>query len=230
MCATSLNAREKKIAIEAWLLAKRSHDTLSSAWAASKEKVRLAENDDEAKEYWAKFEGVRAQYALIDKIAQQKEQLARKWRPSKVINIDDDEEDSARGYNDATESSPEAVEIRNIHPQKSVQTSDDMSTGFQASTSALLRLGLDKTVGLDAISGSASSVSGHRKKQGTKRRAEEIEDDPLSIKKTSSKQVCSAATNKRATAETSWEPEKPASPRKVFMRIPDQKKRQKSLD
>ncbi|KAF4815595.1 hypothetical protein CGCSCA5_v006989 [Colletotrichum siamense] len=209
MCATSLNAREKKIAIEAWVLAKRSHDTLSSAWAASKEKVRLAKNDDdaEAKEYWAKFEGVRAQYTLIDNIVQQKEQLARKWRSPEVIYINDDEEDSARGdaarEKDETESSPEAVEIRNIRPQKSVQTSDDMSAGFQASTSALLRLGLDKIVGLDAISGPASSVSGHRKKRGTKRRAEEIEDDPLSVKKTSSKQVCSATTNKRATAQTS---------------------------
>ncbi|KAJ0287347.1 hypothetical protein COL940_002558 [Colletotrichum noveboracense] len=208
MCATSLNAREKKIAIEAWLLAKRSHDTLSSAWAASKEKVQLAENDDEAKEYWAKFEGVRAQYALIDKIAQQKEQLAQKWRPSKVIYIDDDEEDSARGYNDATESSPEAVEIRNMNPQKSMQTSDEMSVGRKTYPSAIPQLSLDELLR------STVSIRRHRKKQGTKRRAEEIEDDPLSIKKTSSKQ----------------EPEKPASPRKVFMRIPDQKKRQKSLD
>ncbi|KAI8225594.1 hypothetical protein K4K54_004433 [Colletotrichum sp. SAR 10_86] len=114
-CATSLNAREKEIAIEAWFLAKKSHDALSSAWAVTKEKVQLAENDDEAKEYWAKFEGVRAQYALIDKIAQQKEQLAQKWRPSKVIYVDDDEEDPAREdaarENGETESSPEAVEI-----------------------------------------------------------------------------------------------------------------------
>ncbi|KAI8278174.1 hypothetical protein K4K59_009293 [Colletotrichum sp. SAR11_240] len=236
MCAASLNAREKEIAIEAWLLAKKSHDALTSAWTASKEKVRLAENDVGASEYWAKFEGVRAQYALIDKIAQQKEQLARKWRTPEVICIEDDEY-SARGdsarENDTTESCPEAVDIRNIHPQKSVQTSDDMSAGFQVSTSALLQLGLDKIVCLDAILGSTGSVRGHRKKQGTKRRAGEIEDDPFSVKKTSSKhskQVCSATTNKRATAQTSQEPEKPASPRKVFMRIPDQKKRQKSLD
>ncbi|KAI8276413.1 hypothetical protein K4K60_007772 [Colletotrichum sp. SAR11_57] len=212
MCATSLNAREKKIAIEAWLLAKRSHDTLSSAWAASKEKVQLAENDDEAKEYWAKFEGVRAQYALIDKIAQQKEQLARKWRPAEVINIDADVGDSSRGdgaRDKATEeASTEAVEVRNIDQQKPVQTSDDISAGFQASTADLLQLGLDE------ILGSPVSVRGRRRKQGIKRRAEEIEDDPLSVKKTSSKQ----------------EPEKPASPKKVFMRIPDQKKRQKSLD
>ncbi|KAF0324287.1 hypothetical protein GQ607_008461 [Colletotrichum asianum] len=230
MCATSLNAREKEIAIEAWLLAKTSHDALTSAWTASKEKVRLAENDVGASEYWAKFEGVRAQYALIDKIAQQKEQLARKWRPPEVICIEDDEY-SARGdsarENDTTESCPEAVEIRNIHPQKSVQTSDDMSAGIQISTSALLNSSLD------AILGSTVSVRGRRKKQGTKRRAEEIEDDPLSVKKTSSKhskQVCSSTTNKRATTQTSQGPEKPASPRRVFMRIPDQKKRQKSLD
>ncbi|KAK1844904.1 hypothetical protein CCHR01_12467 [Colletotrichum chrysophilum] len=196
-CATSLNAREKDIAIEAWLLAEKSHNALTSAWTASKEKVRLAENDDESKEYWAKFEGVRAQYALIDKIAQQKEQLARKWRPSKVIYIDDDEEDSARGYNDATESPPEAVEIRNIHTQKSVQTSDDMSAGCKTSTSAIPQLSLDELLR------STVSIRGHRKKQGTKRRAEGIEDDPLSVKKTSSKQVCSATTNKRATAQPS---------------------------
>ncbi|EQB56764.1 hypothetical protein CGLO_03221 [Colletotrichum gloeosporioides Cg-14] len=185
ICATSLNAREKEIAIEAWLLAKRSHDALSSAWTASKEKIRLAENDAEANKYWARFESVRAQYALIDKIAQQKEQLARKWKPPEVIYIDDDEEDSARGDaardDDATVSSPEAVEIRSMNPQKSVQTSDDMSAGFQASTSALLQLGLDKIVGLDAILGPTGSVRGHQKKQGTKRRAEEIEDDPLNI-------------------------------------------------
>ncbi|KAF5492782.1 hypothetical protein CGCF413_v010387 [Colletotrichum fructicola] len=151
MCATSLNAREKKIVIEAWLLAKRSHDTLSSAWAASKEKVQLAENDDEAKEYWAKFEGVRAQYALIDKIAQQKEQLARKWRPAEVINIDADVGDSSRGdgaRDKATEeASTEAVEVRNIDQQKPVQTSDDISAGFQASTADLLQLGLDEILG-----------------------------------------------------------------------------------
>ncbi|KAF4814029.1 hypothetical protein CGCTS75_v013567 [Colletotrichum tropicale] len=228
MCATSLNAREKEIAIEAWLLAKKSHDALTSAWTASKEKVRLAENDVGASEYWAKFEGVRAQYALIDKIAQQKEQLARKWRPPEVICIEDDVEYSARGdaarENDATESCPKAVEIRNTHSQKSVQTSDDMSAGFQASTSALLNSSLD------AILGSTVSIRGRRKKQGIKRRAEEIEDEPLSVKKTSSKQVCSATTKKRATAQTSQEPEKPASSRKVFMRIPDRNKRQKSLD
>ncbi|KAJ3961850.1 hypothetical protein N0V92_001413 [Colletotrichum tropicale] len=168
MCATSLDSRETEIEIEAWLLAKRSHDALTSAWTASKEKVRLAKNDAEANEYWTKFEGVRAQYALIDKVAQQKEQLARKWRPAEVINIDDDKGDSARGDGARDkakeEASTEAVEIRNMNPQKSVQTSDDMSAGFKA-------------VDLSFAA-----------------------------------------------------PEKPASPKKVFMRIPDQKKRQKSLD
>ncbi|KAF5494435.1 hypothetical protein CGCS363_v010101 [Colletotrichum siamense] len=228
MCATSLDSREREIAIEAWLLAKRSHDALTSAWTASKEKVRLAKNAAEANEYWAKFEGVRAQYALIDKVAQQKEQLARKWRPAEVINIDDDKGDSARGdgaRDKATEeASTEAVEIRNMNPQKPLRTSDDISAGCKTSTSAIPQLSLDELLR------STVSIRGHRKKQGTKRRAEEIEDNPLSVKKTSSKQVCSAATNKQATAQTSHEPEKPASPRKVFMRIPDQKKRQKSLD
>ncbi|KAJ4999144.1 hypothetical protein K4K48_004517 [Colletotrichum sp. SAR 10_66] len=204
ICATSLNAREKEVAIEAWLLAKKSHGDLTSAWTASKEKVRLAENDAEADEYWTKFESVRAQYALIDKVAQQKEQLARKWRPAEVINIDDDKGDSARGdgaRDKATEeASTEAVEIRNMNPQKPVRTSDDISAGCKTSTSAIPQLSLDELLR------STVSVRGHRKKQGTKRRAEEIEDDPLS------------------------EPEKPASPKKWFMRIPDQKKRQKSLD
>ncbi|KAK2728146.1 hypothetical protein CKAH01_11245 [Colletotrichum kahawae] len=184
--ATSLDAREKDIVTEAWLLAKKSHDALSSAWTASREKIRRAENDTEDKACWAKFEGVRAQYALIDKFDQRKEQLARRWRPPQVIDVDEDWEDIASEdgtRDDAAEASPKAVKVRNIDPQKPVQNSDDMSAGFQASTPALLQLGLDKIVGLDAIVPPTGSIPGGQQKQGNKRWPAYMEEEYRAAKK-----------------------------------------------